>query len=290
MALSYGTLLLLLLVATFSVYFRIRWDDARYYHAPFTRHSIPTPDGVGLSDGLKIYDACNANGYQYKREAAQAMQHGDFTKADSLLASATNASMTDTTGCNGAEAAIYREDLQIRQSAHPFVMMVASFDSGPGNADPQGGTDRHVLYAAYTQELVGAYIAQQQYNSTQIQTPGAPLLYLVLANTAGVEQGAVQVANSVASLSTATPLEQLHLLAQGKHPLLAVLGLGPSSLAQVVLPVLCRAGIPLITPTATGLFIIDLLSRTSLYRHCTPGFAFIRFSPDDARQSELASN
>jgi len=289
-ALSYGTLLLLLLVATFSVYFSIRWDDARYYHAPLIRHSIPTPDGVGLSDGLKIYDACNANGYQYKREAAQAMQHGDFTKADSLLTSATNASMTDTTGCNGAEAAIYREDLQIRQSGHPFAMIVVSFDSGPGNADPQGGTDRHVLYAAYTQELVGAYIAQQQYNSTQIQTPGAPLLYLVLANTTGVEQGALQIANSIASMVTATKLQQFGLQISGPHPLLAVLGLGPSSLAQVVLPVLCRAGVPLIVPTATGGFIVDLLSQTSLYRHCTPGFAFVRFSPDDASQSTLAAD
>ena len=59
---------------------------------------------------------------------------------------------------------------------------------------------------------------------------------------------------------------------------------------QVVLPVLCRAGVPLITPTATGLFIINLLLQTSLYRHCAPGFAFIRFSPDDAAQSLLASN
>src|SRR5713226_2498235 len=289
-ALSFGTLLLLLLVATFSVYFSIRWDDARYYHAPLIRHSIPTPDGVGLSDGLKIYDDCNANGYQYKREAAQAMQHGDFTKADSLLTSATNASMTGTTGCNGAEAAIYREDLQIRQSGHPFAMIVVSFDSGPGNADPQGGTDRHVLYAAYTQELVGAYIAQRQYNSTQIQTPGAPLLYLVLANTTGVEQGALQIANSVASMGTATNLQQFGLQVSGPHPLLAVLGLGPSSLAQVVLPVLCRAGVPLIVPTATGGFIVDLLSQTSLYRHCTPGFAFVRFSPDDASQSTLAAD
>ena len=62
-------------------------------------------------------------------------------------------------------------------------MIVVSFDSGPGNADPHGGTDRHILYAADTQELVGAFIAQQQYNIEQMKTPGAPLLYLVLANT-----------------------------------------------------------------------------------------------------------
>jgi hypothetical protein len=61
-------------------------------------------------------------------------------------------------------------------------------------------------------------------------------------------------------------------------------------LAQVVLPVLCRAGVPLIVPTATALFIVDLLSQTSLYRHCTPGFAFIRFSPDDEHQSLLGAS
>lgn len=289
-ALSYGTLLLLLLIGSLSTYLAIRWDDARFYHPPKQKRTIPTPDGIGLSDGLKVFDACNASSYQYKRDAVKALQSNNFSKADSLLSSATSTVATDTTGCNGAEAAIYREDLSVRQSGRPFGIIIVSFDSGPGDADPQGGTDRHILYAAYTQELVGAFIAQQQYNSTQMQTPGAPLLYLVLANTAGVEQGALQIANSVASLSATPPLEQLHLVAQGKHPLLAVLGLGPSSLAQVVLPVLCRAGIPLIIPTATGLFIIDLISQTSLYRHCTPGFAFIRFSPDDAHQSELASN
>jgi hypothetical protein len=285
-ALSFGTLIFLLLIASLSAYAGIRWDDLRYYH-PLHIHTIPTPDGIGLSDGLKIYDACNASSYQYKREAAQAMQQGDLAKADKLLSSAVD--VVDTTGCNSGEAAIYREDLHVRQSGRPFGIMVVSFDSGPGNADPQGGTDRHILYAAYTQELVGAFISQQQYNTTQMQTPGAPLLYLVLANTTGIEEGALQIANAIAALSTSQDLAQFGLLAHGKAPLLAVLGLGPSQLAQVVLPVLCRAGVPLLAPTTTGRFIIDLLSQTSLYRHCTPGFAFVRFSPDDLAQSHLGA-
>jgi hypothetical protein len=288
MALAYGTLLLLLLVASLSTYLGIRWDDARYYTAP--RHLLPTPDGIGLSDGLHIYDACNSNSYRDKREAAQAMQAGDVSKADELLTIAMNAPATDTTGCNGAEAAIYREDLRVRLSGHPFGIVVASFDSGPGNADPQGGTDRHILYAAYTQELVGAFIAQQQYNAAQMQTPGVPLLYLVLANTAGIEQGTLQVANTISAIATTRDLHHAGLLAKDSHPLLAALGLGPSRLIQIALPVLCRAGVPLIAPTSTGIFIIDLLTQTSLYRHCTPGFAFIRFSPDDAHQSFLAAS
>ena len=286
-ALSFGTLLFLLLIASLSSYLAIRWDDLRYYH-PVHIHTIPTQDGIGLSDGLKVYDACNATGYQDKREAAQALQHGDLARADRLLSSAI--SEVDTTGCNSGEAAIYREDLHVRQSGRPFGVMVVSFDSGPGNADPQGGTDRHILYAAYTQELVGAYIGQQQYNAAQMQTPGAPLLYLVLANTTGVEEGALQVANAIAALSTTTDLAQVGLLAQGQAPLLAVLGLGPSRLAQVVLPVLCRAGVPLLAPTTTGRFIIDLLTQTSLYRHCSAGFAFVRFSPDDLAQSHLGAS
>ncbi|HEY6540970.1 MAG TPA: hypothetical protein VIZ18_08540, partial [Ktedonobacteraceae bacterium] len=56
MALSYGTLILLLLVSTLSIFFAVRWDDARYYHPPVHRVIIPTPDGVGLSDGLKVFD------------------------------------------------------------------------------------------------------------------------------------------------------------------------------------------------------------------------------------------
>jgi len=288
MALAYGTLILLILVASCSAYLGFNWDEARYHSVH--PHFIPTPDGIGLSDGLKIYDACNSNSYQSKRTAAQAMQSHNLAKADSLLATATNVLQSDTTGCNGAEAAIYREDLHIRQSGRPYSIVVVSFDSGPGNADPQGGTDRHILYAAYTQELVGTFIAQEQYNQAQMQTPGAPLLYLVLANTTGVESGALQIANTVTAMAKATDMHQFGLLASGTHPLMGILGLGPSSLVQVVLPVLCQAGVPLIAPTATGEFIINLLTQTSLYRHCTTGFAFIRFSPDDMAQSSMAAS
>lgn len=290
MALSYGTLILLLLVASLGAFLGIRWDDGRYYHPPVVHHIIPTPDGIGISDGLHIYDACNANSYQDKREAAQALQAKNSARAATLLSQAMTAPSSDTTGCNGAEAAIYHEDLQVRQSGHPFGMLVVSFDSGPGNADPNGGTDRHTLYAAYTQELVGAYIAQAQFNTTQMNTPGAPLLYLVLANTAGEEQGALQVANTIATLAGTPDLSKLGLLATGQAPLLGVVGLAPSSLLQVALPVLCRAGVPVISPTATGLFIIDQIVNTSMYQHCAPGFAFVRFSADDAAQSEAAAN
>lgn len=288
MALAYGTLILLLLIASLSTFLAIRWDDARYYQAPVA-HTIPTPDGIGISDGLHIYDACNASSYQDKRAAAQALQQQNFNRANTLLTQATSVVSTDTTGCNGAEAAIYREDLQVRRSGHPFGVLVTSFDSGPGDADPNGGTDRHTLYAAYTQELVGAYIAQAQYNNARMNTAGAPLIYLVLANTAGEEQGALQIANTLSTLASATDLSKLGLLARGRAPLLGVLGLAPSSLLQVALPVLCHAGVPVISPTATGLFIVDQLTNTSMYRHCAPGFAFVRFSADDAAQSAAAA-
>ncbi|HEV2474447.1 MAG TPA: hypothetical protein VGS41_17350, partial [Chthonomonadales bacterium] len=68
MALAYGTLVLLLIVASLSALLAVRWDDARYYH-PTNTVSLPTPDGIGLSDGLKVFDACNANSYQSKRQA-----------------------------------------------------------------------------------------------------------------------------------------------------------------------------------------------------------------------------
>ena len=108
MALSYGTLILLLLAASLAAFLGISWDDARYYHP--TAITVPTPDGIGLSDGLKAYDACNATSYKDKRQAAQSLQSNNISKARSLLASAV--SVADTTGCNGAEAAIYLEDLQ----------------------------------------------------------------------------------------------------------------------------------------------------------------------------------
>lgn len=290
MALAYGTLILLLLVASLSVFLTTRWDDARYARPTATQHVIPTPDGIGLSDGLHVYDACNTSSYQDKRAAAQALQQQKTSQANTLLAHATTAVHNDTSGCNGAEAAIYQEDLQVRQSGRPFGLLIVSFDSGPGKADVTGGTDRHMLYAAYTQELIGAYIAQSQYNSTQMNTAGAPLLYLVLANTTGEEQGALQIANTVASLAHATDLSSFGLLVKGQAPLLGLLGLAPSSLLQVALPVLCHAGIPVISPTATGLFLVKQLQNTSMYQHCAPGFAFVRFSTDDAGQSAAAAN
>ncbi|HEX7736648.1 MAG TPA: hypothetical protein VF458_17500, partial [Ktedonobacteraceae bacterium] len=289
MALAYGTLILLLLIASLSAYLAIRWDDARYYHPPLVTHTIPTPDGVGFSDGLHIYDACNVASYTAKRQAAQALAQKNDTRASTLLTQGTSVVSTDTSGCNGAEAAIYSEDLQVRQSGHPFGVLVVGFDSGPGVVTPDGGTDRHSLYAAYTQELIGAYIAQSQYNAAQTKIAGAPLIYLVLANSAGTEQGALQIANTVAQMASATDLSQFGLLVSGHAPLLGVLGLAPSSLLQVALPVLCRAGVPVISPTATGLFIVDQLKNTSMYQHCAPGFAFARFSADDATQSRAAA-
>ncbi|HEY0752475.1 MAG TPA: hypothetical protein VGD98_00735 [Ktedonobacteraceae bacterium] len=290
MALAYGTLILLLLVASLSTFLAIRWDDARYYRPPVISHTIPTPDGIGLSDGLHVYDACNAASYSAKRRAAQAFQQNNFTTANTWLTQGTNAVNTDTTGCNGAEAAIYREDLQVRQSGHPFGVLVVSFDSGPGVVTPDGGTDRHTLYAAYTQELIGAYIAQSQYNDAQMDQTDVPLIYLVLANTTGTEQGALQIATTLSQMASGTDFGQLGLLASGSAPLLGVLGLAPSSLLQIALPVLCRAGVPVISPTATGLFIVDQLKNTSMYQHCAPGFAFARFSADDAGQSHVAAN
>ncbi len=291
MALSYGALILIILFASLSTYLGINWHESIYHPPPTPVHLIPTPDGIGISDGLKIYDACNAQSYQAKREAAQAMQKANFAQADKLLQTATSVVQNDTTGCNGAEAAIYRENLHVRQSGRPFSIVVVSFDSGPGNADPHGGTDRHRLYAAYTQELVGAFISQQQYNARQMQAAAnTPLLYLVLANTTGAESGALEVANTISSILATQDLKHFGLLANNNHPVLAVLGLGPSSMTQIVLPVLCRAGVPLIAPTAMGPFITDLVTQTSLYRHCAPGFAFIRFSPDDAAQSALGAS
>ncbi len=291
-ALSYGTLILLLFFASLGAFLGVAWDNTRYYHAGIL---VPTPDGVGMSDGLHAYDACNASSYRAKRDAATAMQNRNSTKAHTLLASAISTAVADTTGCNGAEAAIYLEDLQVRQSGHPYGMVVVSFDSGPGNADPYGGTDRHILYAAYTQELVGAFIGQQNYNATQMKTPGAPLLYLVLANTTGVEQGSLAVAEMAASLAQGSTSPQKSGLlttvpVSATHPVLGVLGLGPSTLVRAALPIMCRAGLPLIVPTATSLFILDIITSTSLYRHCAPGFAFVRFSPDDDRQSSVGAD
>lgn len=290
MALAYGTLILLFIVASLSAFFAVRWDDARYYHPPVAQHIIPTPDGIGLSDGLHVYDACNATGYQDKRAAAQALLQNNVSKAKTLLTQARSAVSTDVTGCNGAEAAIYQEDLLVRQSGHPFGILAVGFDSGPGVVTPTGGTNRQTLYAAYTQELVGAYIAQSQYNTSHMNIAGTPLVYLVLANTTGEEQGALQIANTVASMASAPNLKPFGLLVTGHVPLLGVLGMAPSSLLQVALPIFCQAGIPIISPTATGQFIIDQLTNTSMYGHCAPGFAFVRFSADDAAQSSSSAN
>jgi len=283
-ALAFGTLLLLIVFASLSTYTGIYLYEARYHPAPI----MTLPDGIGISDGLHTYDACNTGSFNDKRQAAQALQSADLVKADSLLKSALSAPLTDSTGCNGAEAAIYREDLHVRQAKRPFSIVLVAFDSGPG--DPQSSIDRRMLYAASTQELVGAFIAQQQYNEAQMKLAQAPLLYLVLANTTGVEQGALQITNTIAALAQASDLHSFGLLAQGAHPFSGVLGMGSTSLAQTVLPTLCRVGVPLIAPGAMGTAVTDQLQQTTLYNSCAPGFAFIRPSADDAQQVGLGAN
>ncbi|HEV2662332.1 MAG TPA: hypothetical protein VGU68_17130, partial [Ktedonobacteraceae bacterium] len=283
-ALAFGTLLLLIVFASLSTYTGIYLYEARYHPAP----TMALPDGIGISDGLHTYDACNTQSFNDKRQAAQALQSADLVKADSLLKSALSAPLTDSTGCNGAEAAIYREDLHVRQAKRPFSIVLVAFDSGPG--DPQSSIDRRMLYAASTQELVGAFIAQQQYNAAQMKLAQAPLLYLVLANTTGVEQGALQITNTIAALAQASDVHSFGLLAQGVHPLAGVLGMGSTSLAQTVLPTLCRVGVPLIAPEAMGTAVTDQLQQTTLYNSCAPGFAFVRPSADDGQQVGMGAN
>jgi hypothetical protein len=287
-ALAYGTLMLLLVVASLGALVGFNWDES-HYHAAYA-NAMPIPDGVGLSDGLKIFDACNTSAFQDKRSAAQDMLQTPSSKADGLLTSALHIAQNDTSGCNGGEAAVYLEDLHVRQSGHPFSMVVVSFDSTPGNTNPINGSDRHFLYAANTQELVGVAIAQKQYNTAQLKVPGAPLLYLVLANTTGLESGAGQVATMIASLAQSTDYQPLGLLVNHTHPLLAVLGLGPDNQLQGSLPTMCRTGVPVIAPTTLDPAIFDQIVEASLYNHCATGFSFARLAADDRQQSVLAAN
>ena len=169
-------------------------------------------------------------------------------------------------------------------------MVVVSFDSTAGDANPTGGSDRHVLYAAGTQELVGTSIIQKQYNAAQMKLAGAPLLYVVLANTTGTEAGAVHVADMISSLAHNGNYAQFGLFIDKTHPLLAALGLGSDSLIQSTLPTICRAGVPLIAPTVSSPFLFGQGGeQTSVYSHCAPGFGFVRLATDDRQQTGLAS-
>jgi len=286
-ALAYGTLMLMLIVALLGAYVGSNWNES-HYHMPVA--TKPTPDGAGLSDGLKIFDACNTQAYQNKRDAAQEMHQATSTKADGLLTSALHATQSNESGCNGGEVAVYQEDLHVRQSGRPFGMVVVSFDSAAGDANSANDSDRHFLYAAHTQELVGVSIAQNQYNAAQMKIPGAPLLYLILANTTGLESGASQVANMIASLDQSADYQKLGLLVNQTHPLLAVLGLGPDNLLQSSLPTMCSLGIPVVAPTVADPVIFDRLTETSLYNQCAPGFGFARVAADDRQQSTLGAN
>ncbi len=286
-ALAYGTLMLLLLVASLGALLGFNWNESRYHSAHVATQ--PTPDGVSLSDGLKVFDACDASAYQNKRDAALAMSEPTSSKTDGLLASAIHTTQSDGSGCNAGEAAIYQENLHVRQSHRPFGVVAVSFDSSAGDANPAGGSDRHFLYAAGTQELVGVSIVQKQYNAAQMKISGAPLLYLVLANTTGVESGAVQVASMIASLAQSKNYQQFGLLIDNTHPFLAALGLGSNSLIQSTLPAMCRAGVPVIAPTISDPFLSDQIEQTSLYSHCAPGFGFVRLATDNRQQTGLAS-
>lgn len=289
--LANGTLILLLLFTLLGGALGFFYNHWRTQLANPANAALDVPDGIGLSDGLQVFDACNEAGYQAKREASHALQQAsEITKAQKAFTTALQSVQQDTTGCNNAEAAIYDENLHVRQSGRAFSTIVVSFDSGSGHITEDGEFDRQMLYAAYTQELIGVAIAQQQFNEEQLNTPETPLLYIVLANTTGTQSGAIQIAKSVAELAETGNYQRAGLVARGEHPILGVLGLGPAHLAQMVLPTLCQAGIPLIAPTATGRHLVDQLNATTLYNSCTPGFGLIRFSSDDITQSEVVAD
>ncbi|MBO0783093.1 MAG: hypothetical protein J2P37_30120, partial [Ktedonobacteraceae bacterium] len=277
--LSYGMLILLLVAGSLGVYLGYSW------HARYRESSAQIdPDGAGLSDGLKVFDACNGAAFQSKLAAARALREKEIARAQSLYDDALRTVQADTTGCNGAEAAIYRQNLSIRQSGRPYGIVIVAFDSGPSS-----NVDRHTRYAAYTQELIGISIGQQQYNAVQEKTAGAPLLYIVLANTAGSEAGAEQLSRAISTMAKGASGQVPGLLFNGPHPLLGVLGSGPGNLTQIMLPTMCRDGVPLIAPTAMERFISDQLTQVSFYRHCAPGFAFMRFSPDTVAQGNYGA-
>ncbi len=199
---------------------------------PITTSSIPASgigvmkaangEMIGVSDGIFPFDTTRPGG-DLMNLAAQRLQKGDKSGAESLWSQATQADM------GNAEAWIYLENQTVLDSGNPYIdIVVATMLTGDKGTISVGRDD-----------LQGAYVAQKAYNDGRVLPNGVQVRLLI--------------ANSGSQTTFATPVAQeiVNLQKADSH-FVGIMGWPFSSRVVQVLSTLAPARIPMVSQTASS--------------------------------------
>lgn len=181
---------------------------------------------IGVSDGSYAFDTNRADG-SLKQQAAAKFLSGDTAGAAALLNQAVGQDSSD------AEALIYQENLKVANFPH-ITAVVGTMPSGDSSILGVGRDD-----------LQGAYVAQQEFNSSGANVK----LRLLIASTG----------NSTSNVTTVA--QQIVKLAQTDKTFVGVMGWPYSALAYTAVSIFTKAQIPMVSETASS----DQLSGASPY-------------------------
>jgi len=192
----------------------------------YTRQQLLLPATGYVSEGAVAFDvdtsARKATAQDVvawaaaKKQASIDAKNGKITQAANGYAAATTNDQTD------AESWIYRENLAAAQSGKQTYRVAVGGSFSGANA----ATGRQILQGVYT--------AQREIN--EAGGVDGHLVTLVLADDQSAKDGAVQSAQKIA----------------GQDNVLAMVGYRTSTRTAAALPILEKAGVSLVTPTATN--------------------------------------
>ena len=207
-----------------------------------------THEAIGLSDGAYSFDTLRID-RNLKLQASELIKNGDRAGAASLWKLAVR---EDT---NDAEALIYLENLRVLSSSRPYITIVIG-TTLTGNISDVGGA-RDILQ--------GSYIAQKDYNDRS-KLNGGIQVRLLIANAGSKSDYAAIVA------------EQIVQTAKQDRSIVGAVGWSFSTYVYKALPILARARMPMVSPTASA----DALTGISSF--------FFRVAPTNEAQAVAAAN
>jgi ABC-type branched-subunit amino acid transport system substrate-binding protein len=197
----------------------------------------PNGEDVGVSDGRVAFDidpvAPDVRGdSDLKKQAAQKFQAGDRSGATTLWQKAIALDPSD------AEAHIYLEDQKVISSGHPYITFVVAIAFLKQPYSRSIGRD----------SLLGAFIAQQEYNQKGL-LPGGLQVRLLIANSGS------------APTSTSLVAQRIAVAQKSDQTIKGVMGWSGSSRSVNAVKDLANAHIPMISQGATS----DQLTHISPY-------------------------
>ena len=177
---------------------------------------------IGISNGIAAFDTTRPGG-DLMNQAAQRLQNGDKSGAESLWSQATQSDM------GNAEAWIYLEDQAVLDNGSPYIdIVVATMLTGDKGTISVGRDD-----------LQGAYVAQKAYNDGHVLPNGVQVRLLI--------------ANSGSQITFATPVAQeIVNLAKSDSHFVGIMGWPFSSRVVQALSTLTPAQIPMVSQTASS--------------------------------------